>query len=370
MILKTVEELRLCFPTSAMDDMTPMSAFLVNSEHDFLKDKLGDKLYKSLCEYYASLTGTEEYIAAVQDNENELMPYEHLLFLSQRAITYDAFSRAIGVLPISLNNAGVNVMQSDDYKAPDQQTVAAFKSTCIKEAHIAVNMLLEFLEQLEKEEYAYTLEQKEQPAETEAPEEASSDETENETSDADKEKQILEQRKEICDEWKESRYYFIVTGLLIPSAEILNLYVTSFYDNREKFINMLPDLHYIQDENIAPYIGEDFVDYLAKVSINGTEDKALARLITRLRKCEAAFLEERTDVISVSKERKSKAHDEADRHLKAAIEYCERNQDNFDKDIVKDCPWYVEEQTCDCKYKPKFDNSDPDNAIFVMPAIN
>lgn len=349
MILKTVEELRLCFPTSAMDDITPMSAFLVNSEHDFLKEKLGDKLYKSLCEYYASLTGTDEYIAAVQDNENELSPYEHLLFLSQRAITYDAFSRAIGILPISLNNAGVNVMQSDDYKAPDQQQMSAFKSTCIKEAHIAVNMLLEFLEQLEKEEYA---------------------KAENESEDVDKEKQILEQRKEICDEWKESRYYFIVTGLLIPSAEILNQYVTSFYDNREKFINMLPDLHYIQDENIAPYIGEDFVDYLAKVSINGTEDKTLARLITRLRKCEAAFLEERTDVISVSKERKSKAHDEADRHLKAAIEYCERNQDSFDKELVEDCPWYVEEQTCDCKYKPKFDNSDPDNAIFVMPAIN
>lgn len=344
MLITTIEELRLCFPAHAIDDITPLSGFLENSELDFLKEKLGKGLYASLLEYYKDLD-IDAYVEALQDKQDgeaAQKPYPRLLFLCQRAIAYDAFSRAIGLQVVSLSNMGVNVATTDEYGTPSKEFINDFKQTCIREAHICVNLILELLEGFCKDVAALK-------------------DTKIEEGSDDEDKQT------IAGLWKQSRFYFIASGLLIPTALVLQGFV-NIYENREKFIQMLPDLHYIQDELIAPLIGEDFCESLVALSRDGTDNKDLARIINRLRKCEAAFLEERTSVINISKERKLNAHDEGERHIRAAVEYCQQHQSAIDVDGVTSAPWYLSEG--DEQPEPNFKNNADGNAIFVMPAMN
>lgn len=349
MLITTTEELRLAFPSHAVDDITPFTGFIENSELDFLRDKLGDGLYSALCAYYKDLDITA-YISAMQDRDNEKasLPYPRLLFLCQRAIANDAMARAIGVQTVSLSNLGVNIATADDYGTPSKDLIADFKATCNREAHICINLILELLESF---------------CSVSSNSVAASDSDDDSTAEAE--------RSAIAALWKDSRYYFIASGLLIPTARILQEYV-NIYDNRERFIQLLPDLHYIQDELIAPLIGEDFCDSLVTVSREGTTDKTIARLISRLRKCEAAYLEERTSVLNISKERKLHAHDEGERHIHAAVEYCAINQSAIEAaklDGVTSAPWYVVPDKSEPR-KPLFTNNERGNAMFVLPAMN
>jgi len=224
MILSTLEELRLYIPTHALDNIAPMTGFLDNSEHDTLVEKLGRSLYDKLCDYYKTLD-TDALIEAVQGNDT-LPYYAQLLMLSQRVIAFDAFARAISVQAISLNNAGVNVPTADDYGTPSKEAIADFKQTCLKEMHASVNRLLVELEHWSG---------------------LSTDEDED--------------LEEIVTLWKQSRYYYMAAQLLMPNAEVLQQYL-NIYDSREKFIQLLPDLRYLQEEELYPAIGEDLTDYL------------------------------------------------------------------------------------------------------------
>lgn len=355
MLITTTEEFRLAFPSHAIDDITPFTGFIENSELDFLRDKLGDGLYSALCAYYKDLDITA-YIAAMQDrdNENASFPYPRLLFFCQRAIANDAMARAIDVMGISLSNFGVNVATADDYGTPSKDRFSEFKASCNREAHICINLILELLESFCSVSKS---------ADGSVSSSVAASDSDDSTAEAE--------RSAIAALWKGSRYYFIASGLLIPTARILNEYV-NFYENRERFIMLLPDLHYIQDELIAPLIGEDFCDSLVTVSREGTTDKTIARLISRLRKCEAAYLEERTSVLNISKERKLHAHDEGERHIHAAVEYCAINQSAIEAaklDGVTSAPWYVVPDKSEPR-KPLFTNNERGNAMFVLPAMN
>jgi hypothetical protein len=164
---------------------------------------------------------------------------------------------------------------------------------------------------------------------------------------------IPDERTEITTLWRQSRYFYLAAQLLIPSATVLQEYL-NIYDSREKFIQMLPDLHFIQEEIIAPAIGEDFCETLVGMQLKGgtkrdataavsSEPKALAddsaipattrRLLHKLRKIEATLLEGRTRVIKVDKDRKIQAHDEGIRLLGQWREYCQLHQSAILKDL-------------------------------------
>ena len=78
------------------------------------------------------------------------------------------------------------------------------------------------------------------------------------------------------------------------------------YDNRDKFIRLLPDLRFIQDEYITDAIGEDTLADLLH-----STDNADKRLLRRVRRLMVAYLEERTQVLPIDKSRRQQAHDEA-----------------------------------------------------------
>ena len=322
-----------------MDRIDGIAGFVDNSEHDFLVEKIGDALYSRLTDYYTQINPQE--LAETVRLGSKQDYYTELLLCCQRCIVFDAFSRAISVHAVSINDMGVNTATADDYGKADKDSIDAFKQTCTKEAHAAVNRLLVTLEKWTREDAALG------------------------------EDVVLEdsqlQRREIVKMWRMSRYFFLAASLLIPSAMVLQEYV-NIYDSREKFIQLLPALRYIQEEKIEPALGEDMTEHLVDAAVNGTEDKVLCRIIHTLRKAMAAYLEERTTVLKVSADRKKEAHDEAERMMKRVVEYTKQHYSDLPEDIVKTLPFYKSEE-CVCKER-LFDNNDHKSVIFVTPALN
>lgn len=378
MLFKSASELRFYFPTHAIDTLDPFMGVIDNSEHDFLQEKLGTPLYNALCDWYDENGAVGSGSAAAIDTK-ELPYYNRLLLLAQRCVAYDAFSRAIEFGIVSPNNGGINVPTSDDYGKVDLAAVDKFRQRCITEAHAAINRLLQTLEDWCKE----SEELKE----------------ENDASSDNPQLSIINsQLQEIVALWRQSRYFYLAAGMLIPSARVLQEYL-NIYDSREKFIQMLPDLRFLQEEILAPAIGEDLCAYLVEFATTGKIPNAEAAAeeegaehyyslstihysLKKARKYLAAALENRTLVLKTDKLRRQQAHDEAVRLLASLQQYIADHQDAFPETVIKTSPLYTpppaaDTPSSDCPVccgisaaKAEFHNNRSDSALFVTPFLN
>lgn len=341
MIITTIEELRRCLPSHAIDHVEAFKGYIDNSEHEFLLQPLGQPLYDKLCDWYDENQPT---YSEVEDRDTGY--WNRLLLIAQRCVAFDAMSRAIDQQAISINGAGINFASADDYKPADRDAINAAKLSYQKEAHSALNRLLYTLEQ-------WTCQGSDTSAQTESTGTADTSAQAESTETDDTE------RTEITALWRQSRYFYLVAQLLIPSAVVLQEYL-NIYDSREKYIQMLPDLHYVQEEQIAPAIGEDFCDKLVALQLRGgtrrdltaataaqpktAEDDTLPattrRLLHKLRKIEATLLEGRTKVLRVEKDRRIAARDEGMRLLSDWLSWCQQHQQAilFDLDTLAGLP--------------------------------
>ncbi len=283
MILSTNQEIRLHLPSNAVDEVALLQGVLDNSEKDFLLDKLGTSLYNRLCEYYNTVS-PEDFFLSVTSGTYASDPWAILLLNAQRMIANDAMARYVYQQAVSINGAGVNVASSNDYAAADTKLIEKSVQGYRKEAMTSLNILLTALE-------AWA-EQINEPS--------AADDTG--TSETTAEHDAIE---EIVTLWQESRYYYLHGDLLIPTCAVLQEYL-NVYDNRDKFILLLPDLRFIQDEYITDAIGEDTLADLLH-----STDNADKRLLRRVRRLMVAYLEERTQVLPIDKTRRQQAHDEA-----------------------------------------------------------
>lgn len=375
MIISTPQELRLYAPSHDIDQIEAMAGFIDSSEQDFLREKLGDGLFEALVAYYRDLKNDNdvltEYVKKVTDGD-ELPPYARLLTVCQRIVTYDALSRAIDIQAVSINGSGVNMPIADDYPKADRETIKAFKQTCYTEAHAAVNRLLVLLEQ-------WTImanqKKKEETAASEAPG-ASSESPENPSTAPESSESSSDEKEiaEITDLWRKSRFFYIAASCIIPSATVLQEYL-NIYDSREKFITMLPDIRYIQEEVMEPIFGEDYIAYLIEIATKGTSDKLSVRIIHKLRKTVARHLEARSMAIKVGDPRRETAHNEAVALTKDLTDYIRNHQPDFEGDMLeafKSSPLFVgeDETTKKAPYTPEFQNNSEDAVMFVSPALN
>ena len=145
--------------------------------------------------------------------------------------------------------------------------------------------------------------------------------------------------------------------MLIPSAVVLQQYL-DFDESREKFIRMLPDLRYIQEEIIANAIGEEYLDHLINVSLRTagdaqpitTKSPVELRIIHQLRRVIVAWLISRTKVIKYDKEQKIQAHDDGVRKMQDACDFIRSHQPDIlealgdDTSAFTASPLYVEPQ--------------------------
>ena len=306
----------------------------------------------------------------------DMLPYAQLLSVCQRVICYDAMARVIDQQAISVNGAGVNVAVSDDYGKADQESIRAYKASCNKEAHAAVNRLLFLLEGWVKASHDIVGDAVPDESEQASPSEGGAYSS-----------PYIEELTEIANLWRSSRFYFLAAGLVIPSAEVLQEYL-NIYDSREKFITMLPDLRYIQEDILAPIIGEDFLEEMVAIATKGTEDKFLSRIIHKLRKVAARHLEARTMVIKVGDPRRETAHNEAVALVSDLTAYLSLHQDDIlalasgtDPSpyaslvrAFKLSPIYKVPETLpkgeDDAYEPQWENNRPGNAMFVTPSLS
>lgn len=312
MIITDIEELRLYFPAHAIDHIGPYAGFIDNSEHDFLLEPLGEQLYERMCEYY----DTHKHELSTVDDQNATY-FNRLILMAQRCVAFDFMGAAIDVQAISINNAGLNYSSADDYKPADRDARRDATAACSKEAHKSLNRLL------------YTLEAW--------------------TKRADDDPEL----SEIVELWQSSRYYYLAAQMLLPSAKTMQEYI-NIYDSREKFIQLLPDLRYVQEEQLAPAIGEEFLEYLVDYALRrdispaASSSRIFDGIVHKLRKIACTFLEARTQVLKIDKERKIRARDEAVLLLGRLCERIRTSQEAIlialgdDADLFRLSPLYEE----------------------------
>lgn len=382
MIVSTLEELRLYSPANAIDNIDTIQGFLDSSEQDFLSEKLGQKLYDSLTAYYRQLrdNGKVETFVSSIVNGDALTPYARLLNLCQRCVTFDALGRAVDMQAISVNGAGVNVATATDYAKADNDAVRNYKATCVKEAHAAINRILVVLEDWTKD-----IAQLSDKSSTDENINSSTDETINSSTDETSSDDTLPEEKEIVALWRKSRYFFLAASLIIPSASVLQEYL-NIYDSREKFIQMLPDLRYLQEDVLAPAIGDDLTEYIVTMSqqlgetvsedsktLTESQQRLLLRIIHKARKAMARLLESRTMQFRTTDQRRETARTEGNRLVQDLGEFITVHYKELPDaalDAFKKSPLYAtvdDDETND--YTPQFQNNQEGNAMFITPAI-
>lgn len=343
MILSTTKELRLHIPSNAIDEISSLQGTLDNSEKDFLRDKLGDSLYDQLCEYYQSISPDEFYLS-VTNGEHTHQPWQQLLLMAQRMVTYDAMSRFAYTQALSINGTGINVASSEDYGAASKDLLDKGVQGYKREAMVSLNQMLVMLEGWAKK------------MATPAPI-ADADSTEPPTTEQkDEQHKAIE---EISLLWQESQYYYAHHDLLIATCADLQHYL-DIYESREKFIRLLPDLHFIQDEYISETIGEDTVQRLLH-----TDDPADKPLLRKVRRLMVAHLEERTTILTIDKARRAAAHNEAISLRSSVLRLMEMRKA---VDAANNTPDNPSTNTTDSTSKG-YENNQPDSKIFVSPLL-
>lgn len=342
MILSTTKELRLHIPSNAIDEISSLQGILDNSEKDFLRDKLGDSLYNRLCEYYQTVSPDDFYMA-VCNGENTQHPWMQLLLMAQRMVTYDAMSRFVYTQALSINGTGINVASSDDYGTASKDLLDKGVQGYKREAMVSLNQMLVMLEGWAKK------------MATPAPI-TDADTIEQPTEPKDEEHKAIE---EISLLWQESQYYYLHHDLLIATCADLQHYI-DIYESREKFIRLLPDLHFIQDEYISEAIGEDTVQRLLH-----TDEPADKPLLRKVRRLMVAHLEERTTILTIDKARRAAAHNEAIALRTAVLRLMEMRKA---ADVANTTPDKPSTNTTDSTSKG-YENNQPDSKIFVSPLL-
>lgn len=313
MILFTNQELRLHLPSNAVDEVANLQGMLDNSEKDFLKPRLGASLYNRLCKQYASIEPLI-FCDAVADGTYVNDPWNELLLYAQRMIVNDAMAQNIEKQALSVNGSGINVASSNDYAVATDKQIAQGKESYRQSAMTSLNNLLSLLEGWAKEvNTPMPIEAAGDGAEGGTPSDGSNQGSSSEGTDegtdsgkddaAEAEKKRHEAIEEIVTLWQESKYYYYHRDLLFPTCESLQPYL-DIYDNRDKFVRLIPDMLFIQSEYLEEAFGEDFIPRLLQADEND-------KMLKKARQLVAAYLKERTSVISFDKLTRSTAHNDA-----------------------------------------------------------
>lgn len=344
MILSTTKELRLHIPSNAIDEISSLQGTLDNSEKDFLRDKLGDSLYDQLCKYYQSISPDEFYLS-VTNGEHTHLPWQQLLLMAQRMVVHDAMSRFAYTQALSINGTGINVASSEDYGAASKDLLDKGVQGYKREAMVSLNQMLVMLEGWARKMAT--------PAAI-----AGADSTEPPTTEPkDEEHKTIE---EISLLWQESQYYYLHHDLLIATCADLQHYL-DIYESREKFIRLLPDLHFIQDEYISEAIGEDTVQRLLH-----TDDPADKPLLRKVRRLMVAHLEERTTILTIDKARRAAAHNEAIALRTSVLRLMEMRKA---VDAANATPTDQPSTNTTDSTSKGYENNQPDSKIFVSPLL-
>lgn len=345
MLLSTNKELRLHIPSNAFDDVSLLQGILDNSEKDFLRDKLGTPLYNRLCAYYQQEVTPEAFYLAVTNGTYAQHPWQELLLNAQRMVANDTMSRYAYQQLISANGAGMNMAASQDYAVATDKMLDKGVQGYKKEAMVSLNNLLLLLEGWAKLTQPMLID--DTTTDVTPPKD---DSTEPPTAPTEDER--MAEIEEIVNLWQQSEYYYLHHDLLIPTCAVLQQYI-DIYANRDKFIRLIPDLRFIQDEYITDVLGEDTLNVLLHA-----DDDQSQRLLRKVRRLMVAYLEERTTVLSIDKTRRQQAHNESI-SLRTSIQSMLKAKQEAEQAKAEIAP----------DDNKGYENNQPGSKIFVPPML-
>lgn len=338
MLLTTPEELRQYLPAHQLDNLDGLMGFIDNSEHDFLLEKIGAPLYKELVRIYEELTDKN----SILPGGSPLTPWHQLIHLCQRPIAFDTFYRAADVQAVSTNASGLNIVTTDGYDSADTDVIDRYKKRLNQEAHKGIDRLLVTLE-----EWAEDL---------------------SSLADGTEPDEETQEKKDIIDLWRKSRYFYLAEGLFINTARKLNEFI-DFYESREKFIQLLPDLRYCQEFVIRPELGDALTDDLMDKIQNGQLSDIEKKAVRLAQYALALKVEARSSLF-----KRDEAKDEAIGAMTRLLDFLKANQGSLDAEAVKTSPFYEEPKSVPAPEETpqpveKWKNNQKGNKIFVTRAI-
>lgn len=307
MLIKTINELRTYLPAHTLQSLESMLGFFRNSEQDFLRERLGAPLLTHLYRYYDSLpvdalvTTYDDPADAGIDVNN---PWYQLLCHAQRCVVYNAFERAADINAVSVSNSGINLISADGYDSVSKDFIKAYKDRLWKETHNAADQMLVFLEELETHSNSSKGEGEDElpsPGETPKP---PLEEDPGQAADYSVEIRL------ICELWQSSRYYYLADGLLINTACRMQDFI-DIEENRERFIQMLPDMRFIQRNYLRTEVGDVLFDRLLSAVRDGAELRAEeTEIVYQLKELLALYTQERSRVFKFSVEERKRIEEE------------------------------------------------------------
>lgn len=304
LILTTPQELRQYHPTHVIETIENYNGFINSSQNQFLMPYIGKPLFKAVLAKYEEHVDKEELLIGVG-----LTPWIELIQLCQNPVACDMLYRAADPSAVSVNDSGINVVETGGYDKADTSDRDLYKKSMYKEAHEAIDRLLTTLEEWAEEIGLYDLE------------------------DLSNEQQ---EKKEIVDLWKQSRYYYFAEGLFINTARTFHQFV-NIYENREKFIQLLPDLRYCNEFVIRPELGDALTKDLIRKQQDGALSSVEAQAVYLAQYALALKVEERSPLF-----KRPEAKDEAIGAIKRMVDYIAAHQSDFDEEAIRTAPFYQE----------------------------
>ena len=355
MLLTTDDEIRSLMPTSKWNDVDMLLSCVEEEEQNVVLNLLGDELMNSFVAEYERLKDAYGGITPDLIGHDALTGKVELqtvraIRICQKIQLFLAVAHNAGLMSVQFNSGGgLNQATAEYYDKADDKSVDRFVKDAYMKAHRNVDELLSLLER-----------------------------------DARSPEPLW------AEQWKQSRYYFEQSGLLITTA-IQMQYFLNIGSSRQRYIELLPDLHFVQQHYIKPRLGEKLTDALIRFATSNDvvhypysqEDESgdskvplypdavltWDEAIHRVRMAAAIFTEWRNPQM-----RRKESLDEANLSIASAVSYISENQEYF-MPYVESSPFYVkpvveEELTdeehqrqnrCICGEIPSYDPCDSNN---------
>lgn len=348
MILTDTQEIASYLPTSKWRDAQTLLAYTEEEESNVLLPVLGQELLDWLTEQYDNLVAEQGGITSQQFPVDKVDDTVRLIRICQKVVLYMALANNSGLLTVSFNpGGGLNMVSAENYDTADKETIQRFERDAFKKAHRNIDAMLTLLER-----------------------------------DARKPEPIFAKM------WKQSRYYYLQSNLLITTAMQMQDYL-DIKGSREKYIELVPDLKYCQNTYLTPQVGDELMkafiatatrnDVIPTVSEEGrTEAEVLAlngeirshwaEALDRLRASLANYAEHRNPKL-----RRGDSLSEADMSVARALDFIRSHQDSF-LPYIESSPLYVApeptptarpQKPCSCSPQ------DSESPLFVLrPTLN
>lgn len=242
MILTTTEELNALLPANVSTRPERLLALMEQTKRTHIVPLLGKPLYKAVCDEYEKLHHGEGTDAKGEQMEaNDLVtteadhlgfqytPMQQLIRLLQVPLVYMTLADNTGILSVSLNDGGMNMVSAESYDTAKKEDREAFSRDCYRNAHKGMEQVLLFLEE-----------------------------------DAHSETPVF------LKLWSQSPTFYCQYGLLVPTATKFNQYVP-IDDSRELFLSLVQRIRYVQDNKIRPELGDRLTDALVQYAALGPQ---------------------------------------------------------------------------------------------------